>query len=252
MSGTYNENLDETDDQPDSFEVEGIQAFNRLAAAVTGLESRLGVLEHGLGSKATQAERAASTAATPLRTPSKPPSTSRPPHGLRRDPGPPTPPVSSWQAPSPPAASATCSANRPGKPPARRPATGPPWTRTPPRAGPTPRPDKPPSPWTGREASIGSRAAMGRAGRSSSRPDEGPATRTLPQTGKSTAGLCLEPATSDLNRKKGARCLCLRAVILVKGVSSIKCQQSQVTLVSADTVIVLVYVSGILLSILKL
>ena len=57
---------DDLDDAtaPDSFEVEGIQAFNRLTAAVTGLESRLDVLEHGLGSKATQAERAASTAAT--------------------------------------------------------------------------------------------------------------------------------------------------------------------------------------------
>ena len=57
---------DDLDGAPesDSFEVEGIQAFNRLTAAVTGLESRLGVLEHGLGSKATQAERAASTAAT--------------------------------------------------------------------------------------------------------------------------------------------------------------------------------------------
>ena len=57
---------DDLDDAtaPDSFEVEGIQAFNRLTASVTGLESRLGALEHGLGSKATQAERAASTAAT--------------------------------------------------------------------------------------------------------------------------------------------------------------------------------------------
>ena len=50
--------------EPDSFEVEGIQAFNRLAGAVQGLESRLGALEHGLGSKAVQALEAASTART--------------------------------------------------------------------------------------------------------------------------------------------------------------------------------------------
>ena len=64
MSGTYNENLDETDDapEPDSFEVEGIQAFNRLAGAVQGLESRLVDLELGLGRKASQAEQAAAKA----------------------------------------------------------------------------------------------------------------------------------------------------------------------------------------------
>ena len=62
----HDQDQDDGDDapEPDSFEVEGIQAFNRLAGAVTGLESRLGVLEHGLGSKATQAERAASKAET--------------------------------------------------------------------------------------------------------------------------------------------------------------------------------------------
>ena len=51
MSGTYGESLDETDDRPDSFEVEGIQAFNRLAGAVQGLESRLSALEHGLSAR---------------------------------------------------------------------------------------------------------------------------------------------------------------------------------------------------------
>ena len=57
---------DNLDDAPelDGFEVEGIQAFNRLAGAVQGLESRLGALEHGLGSKAAQALEAAYTART--------------------------------------------------------------------------------------------------------------------------------------------------------------------------------------------
>ena len=50
--------------EPDPFEVEGIQAFNRLAGAVMGLESRLTDLEHSLGAKAAQAEQAASEAAT--------------------------------------------------------------------------------------------------------------------------------------------------------------------------------------------
>ena len=59
----HDEDLDGAS-EPDGFEVEGIQAFNRLAGAVQGLESRLGALEHGLGSKTTQAERAASTALT--------------------------------------------------------------------------------------------------------------------------------------------------------------------------------------------
>lgn len=48
--------------EPDSFEVEGIQAFNRLTAAVTGLQSRLVDLELGLGRKASQAEQAAAKA----------------------------------------------------------------------------------------------------------------------------------------------------------------------------------------------
>lgn len=50
--------------EPDSFEAEGIQAFNRLTGAVTGLESRLEALERGLEVKAAQVERAATTALT--------------------------------------------------------------------------------------------------------------------------------------------------------------------------------------------
>lgn len=57
------EDLDEAP-EPDSFEVEGIQAFNRLTTAVTGLESRLSTLEHGLSAKAAQVLEAASTART--------------------------------------------------------------------------------------------------------------------------------------------------------------------------------------------
>ena len=55
---------DDLDDAaaPDPFEVEGIQAFNRLAGAVQGLESRLVDLELGLGRKVSQAEQAAAKA----------------------------------------------------------------------------------------------------------------------------------------------------------------------------------------------
>lgn len=57
----HDQDQDDGDDalEPDSFEVEGIQAFNRLAGAVQGLESRLVDLELGLGRKAAQAEQAA-------------------------------------------------------------------------------------------------------------------------------------------------------------------------------------------------
>ena len=60
----HDDDLDDGDDAtaPDSFEVEGIQAFNRLTAAVTGLQSRLVDLELGLGRKASQAEQAAAKA----------------------------------------------------------------------------------------------------------------------------------------------------------------------------------------------
>ena len=62
----HDDDLDDLDGapEPDSFEVEGIQAFNRLTTAVTGLQSRLVDLEHGLGVKTAQAEQAASEAAT--------------------------------------------------------------------------------------------------------------------------------------------------------------------------------------------
>ena len=62
----HHDDLDDGDDasEPDSFEVEGIQAFNQLAEAVTGLQSRLVDLELGLGRKAAQALEAASTART--------------------------------------------------------------------------------------------------------------------------------------------------------------------------------------------
>ena len=63
MSGRphHDDDLDDAP-EPDSFEVEGIQAFNRLAGAVQGLESRLVDLELGLGRKASQAEQAAAKA----------------------------------------------------------------------------------------------------------------------------------------------------------------------------------------------
>ena len=63
MSGRthHDDDLDHTP-EPDSFEDEGIQAFNRLTTAVTGLQSRLADLELGLGRKASQAERAAARA----------------------------------------------------------------------------------------------------------------------------------------------------------------------------------------------
>ena len=66
MSGRphHDEDLNDLDDapEPDSFEVEGIQAFNRLTTAVTNLQSRLADLELGLGRKAAQAEQAATRA----------------------------------------------------------------------------------------------------------------------------------------------------------------------------------------------
>ena len=63
MSGRphHDDDLDDAT-APDPFEVEGIQAFNRLAGAVQGLESRLVDLELGLGRKVSQAEQAAAKA----------------------------------------------------------------------------------------------------------------------------------------------------------------------------------------------
>ena len=208
MSGRphHDENLDDTP-EPDSFEVEGIQAFNRLTGAVQGLESRLGALEHGLGSKATQAERAASTALTAAQNVIQ--AAERAHAATRAD-------ARSWTAYAALiVAGSVLSAGivgyvlgeRAGQATARRPATGPHAPRPPPRAGPTHRPGKPPWLWTGQEASISSPAAMGRAGRSSSGMGEGSATRTPPRTGRSTAGPCPEPFTThptpDLGRRKG-------------------------------------------------
>ena len=51
-------------DDPDGHEEEGIEAFNRMTDAMQGLQTRMGALEIGLGSKVAQAERAASKAET--------------------------------------------------------------------------------------------------------------------------------------------------------------------------------------------
>ena len=51
-----------SDDLAESYEAEGVQAFDRLTTAVNGLGSRLSGLEAGLGSKIARAEEAASTA----------------------------------------------------------------------------------------------------------------------------------------------------------------------------------------------
>ena len=52
----------DADDLADSYEAEGIEAFDRLTTAVNGLGSRLSALEAGLGSKLARAEETASTA----------------------------------------------------------------------------------------------------------------------------------------------------------------------------------------------
>ena len=49
-------------DDLDSFEAEGIQAFNRLTGAVQGLDGRLTVLDADLGAKVTNAQHAATKA----------------------------------------------------------------------------------------------------------------------------------------------------------------------------------------------
>lgn len=53
---------EDLDEPADDYEAEGIEAFNRLSDAVSGLGSRLGALEAGLGSKVARAADAASTA----------------------------------------------------------------------------------------------------------------------------------------------------------------------------------------------
>ncbi len=49
-------------DDPDGHEEEGVEAFNRMADAIQGLQSRLGALDAGMGEKVAKAERAASKA----------------------------------------------------------------------------------------------------------------------------------------------------------------------------------------------
>ena len=49
-------------DDLDSFEVEGIQAFNRLTGAVQGLDGRMSALDAGLGTKVADAQHAATKA----------------------------------------------------------------------------------------------------------------------------------------------------------------------------------------------
>ena len=51
-------------DDPDGHEEEGIEAFNRMADAMRGLQNRLGALDAGMGQKVAKAEQAASKAAT--------------------------------------------------------------------------------------------------------------------------------------------------------------------------------------------
>ena len=56
--------VDDADEHEAGHEEEGVEAFNRMADAVQGLQSRLGALDAGMGSKVAQAERAASKAET--------------------------------------------------------------------------------------------------------------------------------------------------------------------------------------------
>lgn len=51
-----------SDDLAESYEAEGIEAFDRLTTAINGLGSRLSGLEAGLGAKVVRAEETASTA----------------------------------------------------------------------------------------------------------------------------------------------------------------------------------------------
>ena len=56
--------VEDPDEHEAGHEGEGVAAFNRMADALHGLQSRLGALDAGMGQKATQAERAASKAET--------------------------------------------------------------------------------------------------------------------------------------------------------------------------------------------
>lgn len=51
-------------DEADSFEAEGVEAFNRMTNAMHGLQTRMNALDTSLASKVAQAERAASKAET--------------------------------------------------------------------------------------------------------------------------------------------------------------------------------------------
>jgi hypothetical protein len=51
-------------DDPEGYEEEGIEAFNRMADAMQGLQSRLDALDQGLGNKVGRAEQAATKAET--------------------------------------------------------------------------------------------------------------------------------------------------------------------------------------------
>ena len=51
-------------DDGEGYEEEGVEAFNRMADAMQGLQSRLGTFDSALGGKVAQAERAATKAET--------------------------------------------------------------------------------------------------------------------------------------------------------------------------------------------
>ena len=51
-------------DELDAFEVEGIQAFNRMTDAMHGLDSRMSALDAGLAAKLAAAEQVAARAET--------------------------------------------------------------------------------------------------------------------------------------------------------------------------------------------
>jgi hypothetical protein len=55
---------DDLVDGAEGYEEEGIEAFNRMADAMQGLQSRLGALDQGLGSRVSRAEQAATKAET--------------------------------------------------------------------------------------------------------------------------------------------------------------------------------------------
>lgn len=56
--------LDDADLDTDEFAQEGVRAFNRMAAAMHGLDARMTTLDAGLNAKVSAAERAATLATT--------------------------------------------------------------------------------------------------------------------------------------------------------------------------------------------